>query len=350
MKYRLYYEIGRKDFVIIIYGAGDMGKATYHWLKKYDKNIKNFIDRSEKLCGKSIEGIIIKFPEQIKEEDRKDVEVLVAVTARPYTELKSYLEKLGYKKIFPAGDYIKQLDPMLNLANIWNFTTEKEYQECIKNVIEYLDDNDSKEQFAYVAKWFWNRDDSAFDKKINRDKYFPDFILKMLNDEEIYLDLAFVSEEYLQKIKNNTYKKYYAFILTPIDEGNHNGIEVIKEDVGEKTEKKLVLREGLMYPYITTNEYEIQYTSIDEKIGDHPFSFLRGYSMDPILPIIKGGINSIKLHRPIMAFNIGHYLSDFKDTVLYLNKQLNDYKFKFRIHSYQGNDSILYAIPKERII
>ena len=53
-------------------------------------------------------------------------------------------------------------------------------------------------------------------------------------------------------------------------------------------------------------------------------------------------------YRPIVAVNIGHYEDDFINVPLELKDKLIDYLFFFRMHSFQGNDSIFYAIPKER--
>ena len=71
--------------------------------------------------------------------------------------------------------------------------------------------------------------------------------------------------------------------------------------------------------------------------------------MSQVLPIIEGAKKSIEKYRPIMAINIGHYKNDFLNVPLILKRYLIDYNFFFRIHSYQGNDCIFYAVPKERV-
>lgn len=103
-----------------------------------------------------------------------------------------------------------------------------------------------------------------------------------------------------------------------------------------------------MQPFTQKQMYAVPTKTIDTAMGDTAFDYLRCYSMSETLPVLQGGERSIHKYRPLIAVNIGHYQSDFLQVPPYLIKQCVNYKFYFRMHSYQGNDCILYAVPEEK--
>ena len=62
---------------------------------------------------------------------------------------------------------------------------------------------------------------------------------------------------------------------------------------------------------------------------------------------LKGGIKTIKKHRPQLAISIYHCDSDFISIPKYLNENLENYCFKLGHYSPDINETILYALPNE---
>lgn len=67
------------------------------------------------------------------------------------------------------------------------------------------------------------------------------------------------------------------------------------------------------------------------------------------LAALKGGIQTIIKYRPQLAISIYHSTEDFINIPLYLNDNLENYKFKLGHYSPKLSETVLYAIPNELI-
>ena len=65
--------------------------------------------------------------------------------------------------------------------------------------------------------------------------------------------------------------------------------------------------------------------------------------------VLKGGIESIKLFRPALAVSIYHHLKHYFEIPLYLNEQLTDYQYNIDYYNPYCIDTILYAVPIEKL-
>lgn len=342
--------------MICIYGAGNMGLATLHILKNYGLEVSNIIDGNEKLHGQMIENIKVVSMDAIPTDDRKHVHIIVAVSAVPFQKLCAILQKKGYELITPAGDYIEQVIGK-PIVNVWNM------EEDVANILvreadKYFEEDTSIKNWRAAVGWFEGRDENKYMEELppmDREKYFPSFLLDKLTNCKTMLDIALLNGEYAQKfLQLNNEGRVYAFQLTPNSEIKKQDMELLRDkifiidkELYSESGKHKLTRIGIMDPFTKDAKYETDCVTIDEYFNSIRVEFVRGYSMEPILPILKRGVAMIFRDRPIIAFNISHYKSDFENVFSFLEMLKEVYSFKFRMHSYQGNDCIVYAIPKE---
>lgn len=355
-----------KDFKnrrIVVYGAGAMGEAVMHLLQHKDIKIEYVLDKSVKTENIFKNDIKLIHPENIPSEVKGECDFIVAISACPYVEVADYLKKLGVNNIYSAGEYLSEIYCDIQLVNVWTVTKEM-YIEALDNVKDLFYDNDSLLCYKMALDWFYlkneHKDDYA-EVTIDRNKYFPDFITSLFKKDEIMLDTSVLSGEYIDKFIEKTTPKniVYGFLLKPnaisladlqSKYSSYTNITIEDHELSDVNGEEEKMRIGIMKPYTEIKSHLVNTRTIDSCFENNGFSFLRVYSMSRILPIIEGAEKSIKKYRPIMAINIGHYESDFLNVPLMLKERLVDYNFFFRIHSYQGNDCIFYAVPKERVV
>lgn len=347
---------------IIVYGAGSLGKATIKFLNNAYRHVKYIVDRNENLRHTFSDDIEIICPEDLLETDKRECDILVCISAVPYFQVEDYLKDIGCRKVYIGGDYIQSLYSQNLFANIWSLDSAN-YELLKKNDLDNWKDSDSKLQYKIALEWFYSRDERAVlpqDWNLNREKYFPDFIRALLRNDDIMVDTSILNGEYIDKFLNLTsgFGKVYGFCLNPnVISYDHllekyriyENVNIFDIEIGEYGNYQSYMKLGLMEPYTEFVDYKCTVRNIDDLFNDKMFSFLRMYSMNPILPIIRGGKECILRYRPLIAANIGHYREDFIKVPQLLASMLKDYRFYFRIHSYQGNDCIMYAIPNERI-
>lgn len=335
---------------VMIYGAGKMGQAAVKLIQDLGGRVSGILDRNPKIHGSLIHGIPVKDPENITEKEQKECDCLVAMTACSYKEIHSFLLQLGFNNVYLAGDYINErLGSDIELTNYWKMS-ENELNKLLDSNI--FKDPISKVYYDYSAKWFTDRTESDIsDHPISRDKYFPDFIKSILSRDEVMIDTGILNGEYIRQFSTLTssHNNNYGFKLHPsdiIDEDLDNYAKIYECEPGEECGSTSSLRIGLMEPFTDFTECNFETVTIDSMFKNTPYSFLRVYSMSSVYPIIVGAMNTIKKYRPIIAVNIGHYHNDFINVPILLNNALEKYDFAFRIHSFQGCDCILYAVPQ----
>ena len=68
------------------------------------------------------------------------------------------------------------------------------------------------------------------------------------------------------------------------------------------------------------------------------------------LSALRGGQETIKKHRPILAVCLYHKGEDLYEIPLYLRDLLSDYHYFIRKYSQHPFELVLYAVPSERLL
>lgn len=351
------FKDGEQMKKVIIYGAGAMGIAMQNLLKKKDINILCILDKNVQLCGSKIKGIEVITPNLIKNEHYK-YDIIVSVSACPYFIIKEYLKNIGFTSIYSAVDFINMLYGSEQIVGVWNLS-----EIDLENLNTFtFDDEISTNHFNIAKEWFANRQELLYKNNpisIDREKYFPDFIRTLLNREDIYVDTGILKGEFVEKfLLYSRAKCVYAFSLSPESvpisilksKKELKGTVFLKGELSDKKNKSEILRMGIMEPFTSNDLIIIDTDTMDNVFINKKFTYLRIYSMSEAKKIIMGGLKTIQVNRPIISINISHYREDFIGVLPLLKNILSKYSFYFRMHSFQGNDCIIYAIPKERMM
>ena len=338
---------------VILYGCGNMGMAAAGILLRLGCSIACFIDRGIS-SDKSIEidGHVIRaiHPEDL-DRDEKRSDVLVSMAADTVYTVSKYLGNLGCEHVYPAGDYIQGLCPEKTIANVWHLSSEQ--NKCVQQY--QWDDADSALQWRIACEWFSSRSEKTMLSQSfypDREKYITPFIRSLLRRNDVMVDSAFLNGEFAEKFIAVCEGTVHAFQLHPNlpVAKNSEKVHILDTELFSCNASVKSVRTGLMHPFDNFSEYEYKTIRLDdysEQAGIIP-AFLRVYSMSEAYPILLGAQQTIIEHRPIIAVNIGHYLTDLIQVPIFIQTVCRHYTFLFRVHSFQGNDCILYAIPSEK--
>jgi|GEM_PF-5756011 len=343
---------------VIIYGAGAMGTAVLHLLENKGEKIEAVVDKNDNLTGSFIDGVKIITPDLVQHNQKQQCDFIVSMSACSYKEIEQYLDSIGVKHIYNAGDYIQTLYPEESFAGVWKMK-ENEYEELL-SLNDFWSDELSKLQYMAALNWFKNRNEKISTKKlqINRIKYYPDVICNSIKNCTTMVDTGIRNGEFIRTFEelSSSEIRAYGFMLHPdiyriedVRESFKDNSDIIVDDYELSDAKKeiTISRLGLMDPFTEIKNMKIHTTTLDDYFKKIPYDFLRIYSMSSVINIISGGKQTIETYRPVIAVNISHYHDDFIDVPRLLKLMLNDYNFYFRMHSFQGNDCIFYAIPQD---
>ena len=247
----------------------------------------------------------------------------------------------------PAGDYVNAQYTQDEILNTWR-------ARDLHGTPSFADEK-SVLDYRAACQWFTQRTDG--EQALEGSKYFPEFLNAQISQCGIMLDTAALDGGYIDSfLQRNKDGRVYSYVLTPqtvsiqslLEKYQGRPVSFFECEAAGQDGTLNCRRIGLMRPFTQKQMYAVPVKTIDTAMEDTAFDYLRCYSMSEALPILRGGKRSIHKYRPLIAVNIGHYQSDFLQVPPYLIEQCVNYKFYFRMHSYQGNDCILYAVPCEK--
>ena len=191
---------------VVIYGAGNMGRAVWELLCGGCEVI-GFMDGNHALRGNRISGIPVWHPSDPDiAEQLHDAVSLVAMTVRPYSEMREKLLRLGACHIMPAGDYVAAQYPRKEILNTWTF-------QDFDDPPPFADEK-SVSDYRAACQWFSRRLDEDWD--LEGSKYFPDFLSAPISRCNVMLDTAALDGGYMESfLQRNTTGRVYSFMLTP---------------------------------------------------------------------------------------------------------------------------------------
>ncbi len=329
-----------------------MGKAVCRLLEgKYE--IRCFLDRNAKLWNTRIHHrYLVKNPEDADID--RSCKVVVAMVSDTFYHIKNSLKATGggYQEIVPAGELVRELYKKEEqyFTNIWKLDSEIR----VDDYLEIFQDEQSMSEWKMAYEWFKFGTETSYHVQ-DRNRFFPDFLKEEVDRCMAMLDTAALNREYIDTfLKANQSRKVYALQLHPASIGNHvlmrkyasaENVKLFDYEAGECNTVLCEKRLGLMEPFTDLQTVNHQTKKIDDMELPY-FDYLRCYSMSRADAILKGAAVCIQKYRPLIAVNIGHYESDFVQVPFTLKRLCENYSFYFRVHNYQGNDCLMYAVPQ----
>lgn len=341
---------------IVIYGAGNLGKLA----KKYfdDVNVKyQFIVDSNPADYENDEfwnGYYIHKLEDIPPQTKRNCLFVVCITNHSFNKIKRNLKNKGCLNVIAFYALTEKIAKDHPLSNGWTYKYNNEIEEKINKVFHALKDVDSKKHYMQFAHWHRHLEE-IFDDQIsincNNRFFIPELIL---TNHETFIDAGAYDGRVSKTFKyfvNNEFDAIYMF--EPDNENLHKikindkKVFIYNNALGDKNINTGFLSGYDFYSKIKDDEKELTEMRTLDSFDIKP-TFIKYHLEGYELQAIKGSINTIKKCRPIIAVTTYHSFDGLYEIPLYLIENLTKYNYIWRNHSYQGQGSVLYCIPKER--
>lgn len=348
---------------IVLYGAGQMGVDASCCLIDEGLNVKFFADKKNDIVGQKINNIEVKHPESFSDKEKAKYVFAIGIVTVSYNIIHDYLKNLGCKKICFVGDLVNKVCKSLYISRTWRLENPSDDEiKKINEVFEKYDNENSKKALIQYLAWAVNNEEKRNYASILKmdEKYFIPEVLRVLSDDETFVDYDFLSSTPVEEIEKRVggFQKVHIFEPTVI-KGNqvkekYKSDKIIVNQFGlanENTEKYFTYGMGLSVKSRFVDfktETLLPVKKLDDVMGNNPYSYLKIYGLGLSLDVVEGAIKTIKQFRPIIAVTIHHTRKDFIEIPNLLTNSLNNYHFHLRLHSYCGFETIFYAIPKER--
>lgn len=240
-----------------------------------------------------------------------------------------------------------------------------EHRKDVQRVLNGLEDEYSKETYRNVVnyrmtgkKGFIVRIGRPIDEQyVLKDRYGKSMI--HLEKESIVDCGAYTGDSIVNFMKNNiSFKDYFAFEANKynIEIGRNNysnkGVTIFPYAVGnENGECIFEMEEGTESAVGKIGEkgIRVDIRRIDDILKGNKVTLIKMDIEGAEMVALQGAEETIKKQRPILAISIYHSDEDMIRIFDYINSIMYDVKFYCRHYGLSHSDTILYAIPCERL-
>lgn len=348
---------------IVLYGAGNLGKMAKDFFDYVKQPVSYAVDiyADRHKADKFWKKIKVVYPRDVSSADKNQSLLIVCVVTTPLIALRDKLTTEGWKDITFFYDVAQSYSSKHPLNNGWFLSNlNEESKENIRRVFSSLNDSVSRAHYMQFLAWRKLRIELLFEGiSINEaDRFFIPEVTAVLNKKEVFVDCGahrgFVIEKFL-KIVNNKYGGIYAiepdkdnYKMLEKEFGNTKNLKVIKCALSKKSgQQKFSQGFNFTSKLDKNSSNSVKTVTLDSL--NIPATFVKMHLEGGELNALRGAIKTIREHRPILAITTYHNSDGVWKTPIFLMKNLKNYIYHMRLHTWAGSGMVIYTIPKERI-
>lgn len=345
----------RNDYIIILYGAGMMGRPAVRFLKDSMKiDIRIIVDANPNV--KEIEDIEVVSTEKFKElASRSKKKICAVVSVGAYVsdecvrrEIDSFLFQCNVKKVI---DVVSRLSGIIKSE--W-YTYFVQNADLISQGIEIYEDEVSRDTYYEYIKAYL--EGHSYEGKTFKEeyKYFGrderTQLYKVLKDE-VWLNCgSYIGDTIFHAWNSDlAFKKIYAV------EGNEQRFEQLRQNISflpMQFSEKI----SCIHSFLGRGRNEIK---VDEILKHDKVTLINMDIEGAEKDVICSGKKVIERDRPVLAVCVYHKKSDLLEIPKLISDIVGEYRFFLRKYPsvkgvyfdgvYELNELVLYAVPNERV-
>lgn len=359
--------IRKADKPLVLYGAGNLGKMAKAYFDRLKIPFLYVVDtNAEQHRGSTTwKGISVVTPQDVPKDDYAKCLLIICIATVSYTEVTAPLAKQGWQDIVPFYDVTEAYIDRCPLSNGW-FTgpLDDEDMAGIEYVLDHWADDISRAHHLQFMAWHELRWELIFDGApvTTGDRFFIPEVVSLLHEKEIFLDGGAHHGEVSLRFMNIMNNQFSRVCTIEPDRNNvkvlrakFSGVHVLAPKTIEVFECALGKKAGSA-KFFHSLDYASQFSSMTEEVAsvctldelDIPATFIKMHLEGWEYEALQGGMRMLKKYRPILAITTYHKRNGLWQLPVLLMKNLGEYVFVFRLHSWMGTGGVLYAIPRER--
>ena len=358
----------RVDKPLVLYGAGNLGRMARQYFEQIGISFKYVVDSNPELHSRDPfwSGIDIINPKDVPPNERSEYLLAICVATSQFTPLQAELSQQGWTDLVPFYDIAEAYRDRHPLGNGWfSGRLNQSNIENIELVLSRWQDDISRAHHLQFIAWHALREDWLFeDAPVTiGDRYFIPEVVSLLRSDEIFCDLGAHHAEVITRFLQTT--ENYCKEIWAIEPDIEN-LSVLRAELKKlefETEQKihvLTCAVGVQQGYgnffhgfgyasqlCDLGQHSINVTTLDQ-LSLAP-TFLKLHLEVGELDALRGGLQILKRHRPIIAATVYHNRQGLWEVPKWLMETLPDYKFHYRLHSWCGTGAVVYWVPHERM-
>lgn len=353
------------DRPLILYGAGNLGKMAGKYLRFIGIPFLYVVDANSKMYENDIEwsGIPVLSPSEVSSADRKNSLLAVCISTIPFTPLSQSLQAQGWECIVPFYDVTEAFQGRHPLKNGWfsGALTDKDMWGIHEALSGWADDISRAHHLQFLA-WRCLRQEWVFaDAPVTpADRYFIPQVVGRFTGSESFLDIGAHHGEVCVSFADIVHGRFKSIVAVEPDRQNLTELSKVFQNHfpdsvrGRISVLDVVISDGRCSAhFLEGHGYTSQLSSLGEKgvvtvsIDDLQLSptFLKVHVEGWELFALRGGLNTLRRCRPIVAITAYHNRQGIWELPVWCMNSLPNYRFFMRMHGWCGTGLVIYALP-----
>jgi FkbM family methyltransferase len=360
---RLLDEAGGK---LVLFGAGSLGHTALRCLQRDGIRPLAIADNNSALHGMQIEGVPVVSRAQACEQF-PDAAFVVTIwsTGHRYADTCDQLKAAGCARVYPPGalrwKYADDLLPYF-LQDL----PEKVYEEAdqVRLAFELMGDDHSRKEFVAQVRYRALGDQYGVGAPDAEASYFLDSLYRLL-DCEVFVDCGAYDGDTVREVVHRSREHFGRIVALEPDPRNLKEIERYLATLPGAVRARIEA-----YPYAASSvraklrfsanhemgsaisndgDIVVDAVPLDELLLDSPPTFVKMDIEGAEADALEGARLIVSRHRPLLSICVYHRQSDLWRIPLLIQSMQSGYRYYLRTHETDGWQTVLYAVPPERL-
>ena len=347
-----------------IYGAGDLGCLALEYLTARAVPVLGVVDQFKRghLCAGERDKVKIVGPTAIDAKTRKTVPIVVAIANHAFEPIRAQLTGIGWQIVIPFYAFTAEPQKSHPLQSGWKTGQVSDAErDSIDIILAHLVDQMSRAHYASFLSWHTDLSELLFDQYpiVPEDRYvIPEFISAIEHRSAQLVDVGSHRAEIVKKYSRRALNFSEYVLIEPDPDSFQNLSQEIKGiPYAEERFRKLhmLLGEGNGQQNFVTGlgfcsqSWQFGNTLKEMKTLDSlelKPSLLKIHTEGTEFSIIKGGLKTIRYHKPCLVYSVYHKREGFYRDIAEPMMLIPDYNWYFRLHAFQGTGAFVYGVPQ----
>jgi FkbM family methyltransferase len=351
---------------VVLFGTGNLGKRAVGLLRQIGIEPLAFTDNNKNLWGSEIQGLKVLAPAEAAKLYGEDATFLITIwnEFHWFRETADQLRSLGCTQIAPYT-YLYWRFPEVFLPFLLNELPHNLYADLDRVLAAETLWADEQSSDIYRANIRLRALGDPYDVpgRPVENTYLPLDLFHLL-DTESFLDCGATGGEMTQDLLRKRGTQFSAFHALEADQISFHKLESYKEGLPAGTKDKLALyncavggKRGVVH-FTNTGEtgsriseqgVAVELIPIDELFAGTPLTFVKMDIEGAEFDSLSGARAVLQRDQPVLAICVYHTQNDIWRIPIFAREMLPEHKLFLRSYEGDGFQTVMYAIPPERV-
>lgn len=358
-----------EDRPMVLFGAGNLGRATLRGLRKAGVEPLAFSDNDAAKWGKTIDGLKVLPPQEAAREHGSSAVFVVciwnALGTHRYVKSHAQLAGLGCTRVSPFMVlYWKYPETLLSYLLFDLPHKVLDARDQVRSALRLWHDESSRIEYYAQIRWRLLADFNVLPEPLQCPDYLPPGVFRFL-EQEVFVDCGAYNGDSIENLFIKPGRSFAAVHALEPDPGTFAKLNTYVSGLPEGLRCKISTQDlaassrwheatfqadgSEAASFSAGGNVRVRCGPLDEALKDNAPTFIKMDIEGAEQDALCGAVGIIQRCQPLLAICVYHKQADIWEIPALINSIKPGYRFFLRPHLPEGMQSVCYAVPEARL-